>query len=137
MVLVDFESQREQISESKRADDYFDDAKAQNRADEFCYGGAIGSVYGNTNIRFVNAPIRSPQKMARVSLPRWILFLINGVVLLSLSIVVSAVFVFLSELSQGESAFLLPSFSAVLIFSIVLAVALKLVRAVKALQNGS
>ena len=65
------------------------------------------------------------------TIDRWIGKVVDSAILLSLATVATAFFIFLLELSSGRPAFLVPSFSAVFVFSVVGIVALRLKKTMK------
>lgn len=73
----------------------------------------------------------------RPSIANWIMLVINGAGLFSFALVVAALVTFLSELSAGRPALLIPSFSAFFVFSVVGLAALRLRQSVKFMQSNS
>lgn len=72
----------------------------------------------------------------RPSVSRWLPISLDVLSLISLSAVISGFFVFLLELSAGRPAFLVPSFSAIFIFTIVGVVSYRLKLAIRRLQSA-
>lgn len=90
-------------------------------------------------IRFqARRPIAAPYEMTASNRPnilRWLPISLDVLLLISLSAIISGVFVFLLELSAGRPAFLMPSFSAIFIFTIVGVVSYRLKIATRRLQS--
>ncbi|TDE36317.1 hypothetical protein [Antarcticimicrobium sediminis] len=83
--------------------------------------------------------LKVPQTKAsnRPVLSGWINLAIDGAMILSWAIVVIAFFIFLLELSAGRPEYLVPSFSAFFIFSIIGLVAFRLWKSIKFIQSDS
>lgn len=134
--------ERTNEAESDGQDDVFA-RKTNASAGEIVFPESISSQYEGFSrqllvVRFkASRPVAkaSEKKVNRPSLERWATIAIDVTVLLSFAVVVTGFFVFLLELSAGRPAFLLPSFSAFFIFSIVGLVAFRLKRAVGYLQS--
>lgn len=67
----------------------------------------------------------------------WVTSAIDATMLLALGFVVTALFIFLLELSAGRPSFLVPTFSAIFVFSMVSLVAFRLRRAIKFIQSNN
>lgn len=84
-------------------------------------------------------PIAAPSVMTasnRPSVARWLPISLDILSLISLSAVISGFFVFLVELSAGRPAFLVPSFSAVFIFTIAGVVSYRAKLSIQRLQRA-
>lgn len=82
-------------------------------------------------------PVQASQNATsnRPGISRWINLSVAGLLLTSMSIAAISFFVFLLEVSAGRPAFVLPSFSAFFIFSVVCLITLRLRKKLQFIQR--